>query len=54
LPKGDPFLIHYMMIGAMSVLSSLGPEMKLVAKLAPASPKVIDAYWTLVEETLLR
>ena len=53
-PKVDPFLIHYMMIGVMSVLSSLGPEMKLVTKLAPASPKVIDAYWALVEQTLLR
>ena len=54
LPKANPFLIHYMMIGVMSVLSSLGPEMKLVSKLSPTSPKVIDAYWALVKETLLR
>jgi hypothetical protein len=37
-----------------SVLSSLGPEMTLVSKLSPTSPKVIDAYWALVKETLLR
>ena len=54
LPKANPYLIHYMIIGVMSVLSSLGPEMKLVSKLSPTSPKVIDAYWALVKETLLR
>jgi TetR/AcrR family transcriptional regulator len=54
LPQGNPVLIHYLMIGVTSVLSSLGPEMELISDIRPKQRKVISAYWNLVEQTVLR
>ena len=44
LPPGNPALIHYMMIGMTSVLSSLKAEIHETVGVEPDSPKVIDAY----------
>jgi TetR/AcrR family transcriptional regulator len=48
LPPGEPLLIHYMLIGITSVLSSLGPEMRAVSGLSPNDPAVVESYWKLV------
>jgi len=49
LPKADPALIHYMLIGMISVLSSLADEIRLVAGISPHDPRVVDNYWQLIE-----
>jgi TetR/AcrR family transcriptional regulator len=49
LPAGEPILIHYMLIGITSVLSSLGPEMHAIAGVSPNDPAVVESYWKLVE-----
>lgn len=54
LPQGDPVLIHYMLIGAASVLSSLGAEILEATGLAPDSPSVVESYWSIIEHTIFR
>jgi TetR/AcrR family transcriptional regulator len=54
LPKADPALIHYMLIGMISVLSSLADEIRLVAGISPHDPKVVDNYWQLIEFAVFR
>jgi hypothetical protein len=36
-----------MLIGITSVLSSLGSEIKEIARIEPGAPDVVDAYWKL-------
>jgi len=52
LPKADPMLIHYMLIGMTSVPSSLGDEIRLVARISPNDPKIVDAYWELIDHAV--
>jgi hypothetical protein len=52
LPQGDPNLIHYLLIGATSVLSSLGAEIREATGLSPDSPTVIETFWSLIEQTV--
>jgi TetR/AcrR family transcriptional regulator len=52
LPPSDPILVHYMLIGMTSVLSSLGSEIKEIARIEPDAPDVVDAYWKLIEMTV--
>jgi TetR/AcrR family transcriptional regulator len=52
LPQGDPALIHYLLIGATSVLSSLGAEIREATGLSPNSPTVIETFWSLIEQTV--
>ena len=49
LPQGDPSLFHYMMIGMMSVLSSLKDEIHQSTGLEADDPAVIDAYLALID-----
>ncbi len=49
LPAGEPLLVHYMLIGITSVLSSLGPEIRAISGLSPNKPAVVESYWKLVE-----
>ena len=49
LPAGEPLLIHYMLIGITSVLSSLGPEMRAISGVSPNDPAVVESYWKLVD-----
>jgi hypothetical protein len=52
LPPVDPILFHYMMVSLTAALSGFGPEMQMTSGLSAASPKVIEAYWRLVDETV--
>ncbi|WP_375776207.1 TetR/AcrR family transcriptional regulator [Bradyrhizobium sp. ma5] len=52
LPAVDPMLFHYMMVSLTATLSEFGPEMQVTGGLASADPKVIEAYWRLVDETV--
>ena len=52
LPNADPMLIHYMLIGMISVLSSVGDEIRLVANISPTDPEVVNAYWELIDHTV--
>jgi len=54
LAKADPALIHYMLIGMISVLSSLADEIRLVAGISPHDPKVVDDYWALIEGAVFK
>ncbi len=49
LPPGNPALIHYMMIGMTSVLSSLKDEIQESAGVATDDPKVVDSYLSLID-----
>jgi TetR/AcrR family transcriptional regulator len=49
LPGVEPVLIHYMLIGMTSVLSSLAPEIRKFSGLSVDDPNVLDAYWRLIE-----
>lgn len=49
LPKGDPVLFSYMLIGVSAVLSSLDSEIEFVTKRKVDSPKTRQEYWRIVE-----
>jgi TetR/AcrR family transcriptional regulator len=50
LPAVDPILFHYMMVGLTATLSEFGPEMQMTSGLSSDDPKVVEAYWRLVDE----
>src|ERR1700730_12793933 len=52
LPRVDPILFHYMMVSLTAPLSGFGPEMQITSGLSSGDPKVIEAYWSLVDETV--
>src|SRR5580692_10589228 len=52
LPAVDPILFHYMMVSLTATLSGLGPEMQVTSGLSAENPKIIEAYWRLVDETV--
>lgn len=49
LPPGNPALIHYMMIGMTSVLSSLREEIQESAGVATDDPEVVDSYLSIID-----
>jgi TetR/AcrR family transcriptional regulator len=54
LPAVDPILFHYMMVSLTATLSEFGPEMQVTSQLSSTDPKVVDAYWRLVEDMVFR
>src|ERR1700687_5647 len=52
LPSIDPILFHYMMVSLTATLSGFGPEMQITSGLSAENPKVTEAYWRLVDETI--
>ena len=50
LPSVDPILFHYMMVSLTATLSGFGPEMKMTSGLSSSDPKVVEAYWRLIDE----
>jgi AcrR family transcriptional regulator len=54
LPQSDPSLIHYMMIGMMSVLSSLKDEIQQSTGLRADDPAVVDAYLAMIDRLVFR
>jgi TetR/AcrR family transcriptional regulator len=50
LPAVDPTLFHYMMVSLTATLSEFGPEMQVTSGLSSENPKVVEAYWRLVDE----
>jgi TetR/AcrR family transcriptional regulator len=52
LPRVDPILFHYMMVSLTATLSGFGPEMQVTSGLSAENPKVAEAYWRLVDETV--
>ena len=49
LPAVDPIPFHYMMVSLTATLSEFGPEMQVTSGLSPGDPKVVEAYWRLVD-----
>ena len=54
LPPGDPVLLHYMLIGMTTVLSSLGADMAATSGRSPEDPTVVADYWTLLEAVIFK
>jgi TetR/AcrR family transcriptional regulator len=52
LPPVDPILFHYMMVSLTATLSGFGPEMQLTSGLSAEDPRVVEAYWRLVDKTV--
>jgi TetR/AcrR family transcriptional regulator len=52
LPAVDPILFHYMMVSLTATLSEFGPEMQVTSGLSCENPKVVEAYWRLVDEMI--
>jgi TetR/AcrR family transcriptional regulator len=50
LPAVDPILFHYMMVSLTATLSGFGPEMRMTSGLSSSDPKVVKAYWRLIDE----
>ena len=50
VPPVDPILFHYMMVSLTATLSEFGPEMQVTSGLSSEDPKVVEAYWRLVDE----
>ena len=50
LPPVDPILFHYMMVSLTATLSEFGPEMQVTSGLSSEDPKIVEAYWRLVDE----
>jgi TetR/AcrR family transcriptional regulator len=49
LPKGNPVLIHYMLVGMCSVLSSLKDEIRQASGIATEDPRVVEFYLSLID-----
>ena len=41
-----------MMVSLTATLSGFGPEMQVTSALSAKSPRVVEAYWRLVDETI--
>ena len=54
LPGVDPFIFHYMMIGIISVPSSLGAEIKIAKDINTSDPAVVDQYWQLIDTLIFK
>jgi len=54
LPAAEPILIHYMMIGMTSALSSLGAEMTAITGDEVNQPDVAEAYFDLMDKVMFR
>jgi len=54
LPCGEPALIHYMLIGMTSILSSLRDEISETAGLDAATAGVVDDYMRLMDGVVFR
>lgn len=54
LPPGEPALIHYMMVGMMSVLSSLKDEIEQGTGLKADDPAVVDSYLAIIDSLIFR
>jgi AcrR family transcriptional regulator len=52
LPPVEPILFHYMMVSLTATLSGFGPEMHATSRLSAKSPKLVEAYWALVDGTV--
>jgi AcrR family transcriptional regulator len=52
VPKVDPILFHYMMISLTATLSEFGPEMQVTSGVSTEDPKVVAAYWRLVDKMI--
>ena len=52
LPAGDPILFYYMLIGCMSVLSSLRGEIRATSGFDGTDSGVTESYWRLVDATI--
>jgi TetR/AcrR family transcriptional regulator len=53
-PVGEPVLIHYMLIGMTSVLTSLAPEIRTFSSISPDDSSVVERYWELIECFIFR
>jgi len=54
LPAVDPILFHYMMVSLTAALSEFGPEMQVTSGLSSENPKVVEAYWHLVDKMVFK
>ncbi len=54
LPKGSPILVHYMLIGMTSVLSSLKAEIRQAAGIVTEDSEVVEAYLQLLDAAIFR
>src|SRR5258706_4563366 len=52
LPAVDPILFHFMMVSLTATLSGFGTEIQVTSGLSAENTKVIEAYWSLVDETV--
>src|SRR5712675_477601 len=52
LPAVNPILFHYMMVSLTATLSEFGPEMQVTSGLSSENPKVVEAYWRLVDDVV--
>ena len=52
LPQAEPIVFHYMMLSLTATLSEFGREMEATSGLSASHPRVADAYWRLVDETV--
>jgi TetR/AcrR family transcriptional regulator len=51
-PAVDPILFHYMMVSLTATLSEFGPEMHVTSGLSSENPKVVEAFWHLVDKMI--
>ena len=54
LPPGNPVLIHYMVIGIISIFGALGEEIRYNSGLDTSDPEVVNSYWTLIEQIVFK
>jgi AcrR family transcriptional regulator len=52
LPPGNPLLIHYLLIGATSVLASFSAEIRMIGNVSADKSNVVNAYWALVDQII--
>lgn len=54
LPKGEPILLHYMVVSMITTLTAMGPDIEAIAGVKPTEPKTIQSFWKLIEAVLFK
>lgn len=52
LPKGEPVLIHHLVISMITTLTAMGPDIRAISGLEPTTPQTLRTFWKLIEAVL--
>lgn len=54
LPRGEPILLHYMVVSMITTLTAMGTDIQAIDGVPPDDPKTVKAFWKLIEAVLFK